>query len=466
MTNQFRMRKYFARLFLPFLFVWFTVMPSRAYAIVPLIAYGVSFVSTAGVTISAADVAGLAIAAAGVAAIAYMKITAPDGSSIAVPAGGSVPAPAAAPNVTPTESTDGTCFVQYGATVYLDVQPACDAMYADQIAPRGDAQYFTHPTAAGTVPLHCQPSVSIGVCNYSYGSSPQSYTLYSSGTSTPAGVVECPSGYVLNGATCDLADARMAVDDKRQDFSRGLNNNFELFSGDQQGSISGIQGTTNTAGDSLSFIGSNGGKPSSVTVVAQPGGGYLITQSTQQQDGAGITYVSNSTINIDATGGIIGNSGSAVSGSLDTNNASAAGGASIVSPAAGAIPAAPASSSPIVFPSDYARVGEAAAAAVPITNSLDTLHNDLSVTTATVDPVLPTEIPGWGNTFTDLLSWQLPAHASACPTPELDLSGVLGAGHTYVMNSHCGLIQDNFDTFNAAMIVVWSTLALFIVLRA
>lgn len=122
----------------------------------------------------------------------------------------------------------------------------------------------------------------------------------------------------------------------------------------------------------------------------------------------------------------------------------------------------------ITFPSDYARQGEAATAASTLASRLDVLHGDLSTTTATTDPAVPLvdEMPGWGNTFTDLLSWQLPAHTSICPTPELDLSGVLGAGHTYVMNSHCGLIQDNFGTFNAAMTVVWSMLALFIVLRA
>ena len=451
-------------------------MPSRSYAIVPLVAMGFTAVTSAGVTFTAADIAGLAIAAGGLAAIAYMEITAPDGSAIAIPvAAPVVPAPDAAPTVLPT--TNGLCRPSIGTT--STVQAACSYVLNLDYANHPNGRYLGTVTSTGDpLPAACNPSANIGTCFYEThyvdgsGSTNNTYTIYSSTTSN-LGSLTCSQspGYVLVGSNCVLSDARVAVDDNRQDYFFDNSLGYRPYPGDQIGTIEGIQGTTNASGDTISFIGSNNGKPSSVSVVAQPGGGVLITQSTQEQDAAGTSYVRNNSITFDASGAIGGNSGYSNSGSLDTNTITPAGGATVVEAPPGAIsanPTSPAESSPIVFPSDYARQGEAAAAAVPITTKLDTLHGDLSNTIATIDPVLPVagDMPGWGNTFTNLLSWQLPAHTSTCPTPELDLSGVLGSGNTYVMNSHCALVQDNFAAFNAAMTVVWSMLALFIVLRA
>jgi hypothetical protein len=125
-------------------------------------------------------------------------------------------------------------------------------------------------------------------------------------------------------------------------------------------------------------------------------------------------------------------------------------------------------SSPVIFPNDYARTGEAAAAANILAPKLDTLHQDLSVVANVADPleVDQATMPTFGTTFDNLKAWNLPAHASTCPAPDIDLSSVFGAGHVYHFNAHCQLVQDHFAALQAAMMVCWSLMAMFVVLRA
>lgn len=86
------------------------------------------------------------------------------------------------------------------------------------------------------------------------------------------------------------------------------------------------------------------------------------------------------------------------------------------------------------------------------------------------DPTDPdwtaSEILTLKNFPTFLLGWHVPAHASTCPQPQLDLSGYLGEGKVYIMNSHCQLVQNNAAILQASMMLVYSIMALFIVLRA
>lgn len=432
-------------------------MPSRSYAIVPLIAFGVSAVSTAGVTISAADVAGLAIALAGVAAIAYMNITAPDGSSIAIPLGEPVPLPYAPPTMEPIPgelryTVQPWAYCSSGAISTADALVSCQEMAACDKAGRLaiGASWWWVIDGVDLPTSKCLGHDSGSGGSYPIGS-------FTSGTTLP----HCSDGYTLVNGVCNLtSDPRLIVHDNREDFSRS-GETFSPFAGDLVGVIEGIQGTTNAAGDTISFVGSNAGEPSSLSVVALPGGGYAITQSTQLQDASGITYVSNASVSFDSAGGLVSTSGSALSGSLDTNTASLSGGAVFVGAPAGSIPATPASSQPIVFPTDYARQGEIAAAVAPVTSALTS-------TSSVADPIEPllTDMPGWGDTFSGLTGWGLPAHVSACPTPSMDLSRVLGAGSVYTMTAHCDLFAAHAVTFQAVMIVVWSILALFIVLGA
>lgn len=108
----------------------------------------------------------------------------------------------------------------------------------------------------------------------------------------------------------------------------------------------------------------------------------------------------------------------------------------------------------IQFPSDYARQGEAQAAA-------DSIKARLENTQDINDPVMPSEFAHFGDTFNNLLGWQLPSHNSQCPTSSFQF-----LDNTYVIDTHCQLINDHFDLFRSVMAVVFVLLALFVVMRA
>lgn len=68
------------------------------------------------------------------------------------------------------------------------------------------------------------------------------------------------------------------------------------------------------------------------------------------------------------------------------------------------------------------------------------------------------------NLMPDLKSFTVPGHTSQCPTAHFDLSMVhLGA---YTIDAHCNLFDQNRAVIQAAMLVVWTLAAVFIVLRA
>lgn len=122
----------------------------------------------------------------------------------------------------------------------------------------------------------------------------------------------------------------------------------------------------------------------------------------------------------------------------------------------------------VQFPGDYAKTGEAATAAAGLGTKLDTLHGDLTTQTTVADPPALTgvDMPGMGSTFDAIKGWTLPTHTSTCPQPQIDLSGVLGAGRVFTLSTHCQLAQDHFPVLQAAMMVVWTIAAMFVVLKA
>lgn len=274
----------------------------------------------------------------------------------------------------------------------------------------------------------------------------------------------CPSGSILTGSapnqTCVVDNPHMLADDNRRDYTRS-GQVYSPISGDLVGTITGIQGTTSTSNDSLSFVGSNNAnEPTSITSVANVGGGTTITQTTQKTDSGGSSYLKVSSLTTDSGGMIVSRSSANFSGSLNTGAANSAGGAATVAAPSGSLSPAPGAGGS-TFPGDYARSGEAAAA-------MGTVNSAVTTTGTVADPVEPlvADMPGWGNTFDNLTGWSLPAHSSACPQPSMDLSNILGAGSVYTMSAHCDLFNGIAPTFSAVMMVVWSILALFLVLGA
>lgn len=120
------------------------------------------------------------------------------------------------------------------------------------------------------------------------------------------------------------------------------------------------------------------------------------------------------------------------------------------------------------WPDDYARAGEAAAAAGQINSHIDALKGSvdgikdkLTDSQSLNDPTLPAWSDPWGNAFDSLKGWQLPGHTASCPAPSFDWNG-----HSYAISTHCQLWSDHADTLAGAMVVVWLVAALFLILRA
>ncbi len=117
------------------------------------------------------------------------------------------------------------------------------------------------------------------------------------------------------------------------------------------------------------------------------------------------------------------------------------------------------------WPSDYSRTGEASAAADSINATLGPkLDKLVETSTAAGDPPVPGngDYTDFGTTFSSLLGWQLPGHTSQCPTASFNTPW----NTAYTIDSHCQLITNHWSALQAAMAVVWTIVALFIVLRA
>lgn len=70
-----------------------------------------------------------------------------------------------------------------------------------------------------------------------------------------------------------------------------------------------------------------------------------------------------------------------------------------------------------------------------------------------LDPIL--------NLMPDLRNFSVPGHAAECPKPSFSVWG-----KSYILDSQCGLIEGNRSIIEAAMLLVWTIAAVFIVLRA
>lgn len=482
MTNNFRMRKYLARVLLPILTIWLCVMPGRAYAfgglVAPLVvrmggtatlAYGVE-VSTwlhAAVLSMTFDTSSATGGTSTQASTGALTVSLNPKSPVPTPAGWTAPAAGQIQPAPPSTATSqGTTLYRLGSTgaTGTTASAACVANHGvwNSYFGRCDSVPYADCTAAGFTNCPAYANLTIGTV-----------TTYA-----------CPAGYTVNGSTCNLSDAtvvRKPADSQCQMVRNTTAGTFAPDSTDPDcdnvvaNSNNGTAVPIGAAAKGLFY-------DKSITITRDDG-----TQTTYQllnTGGGQVQYLhydatSNTTQYVtaqfsapavDGTTTLDGYSQSTLPGGGSLSGAAPSGGISSTggSMTSGAVGTTSGGTGGATFPSDYARSGEATSAANGLGTKLDSLHGDLSNTTNTTDPTEPTvaNMPGWGNTFTNLVSWQLPAHSSACPTPSLDLSNVLGAGKVFSFDAHCTLINNHFQALNAAMTVVWSMLALFIVLRA
>lgn len=456
------MKKNLLAVLLSFSLVFFPARNSDA--ILPVLGVALGYTAT-GATLTAGveTVVMGALALIGVTA-AFFTMTAADGSKVVVPmvpgAGGAVPAPSAPatsaqaqhlnPSATYTVTDNGPSLPHACGGSGLSFAAACAATACvggwTQVANNGGSYN------AGV------NSIVDYTCTYWAGG-------YTNQKFYGATSLSCSAGYVVSGSSCVLSDAKLVTQDKRQDVARN-GNTLSVTLGDLHGSLSANVLTTTNSNDTVSISGTGTtGQPMQTNFVTTPSG-TTILQSQQMSDSAGNTYVQTVTATVDLNGTVTSASQSSSNTSLQPDPANP----SLLVPVAN--PSGSISANPTAtgggFPNDYARAGEAAAAAATINAKLDTLHHDLSDTTTVADPLAvdPTTMPSFGTTFDNLKAWNLPAHTSTCPAPDIDLSGVFGAGHVYSFNAHCQLVQDHFAALQAAMMVCWSLMAMFVVLRA
>lgn len=456
MVNLFKWRVVCSRILLPVLTVWLCVMPGRSYAYVPAAigGYGLPTLPESGSYAAAAGGAAITVGAAAFAVgmvIGYYGLEyllgdgTPEHVRIPLTEAQSVPPPSPPGSVAALQSA------------VFDVDPMSDC-WATVVHNCPDMGTFNCTGAAVNVvtidALHVD-------CHISSTNWPnwQDNTVYHY-TATVSW--SCPAGYTLSGSVCVVVDVRAASPDHSCDFARAGTSLAAIADPDCQAALL-----------KMPFLCANGtctgqgvdsaGQPLTYAITPRVDGGSTLETVTQKVVN-GQTQVTTSTVGISSGGIVVSVSGDVQAGSLPS---STTGGA--VAPVISPSPTQQeAPVQPITFPNDYARTGEAQTAANTLAPKLDSIHHDLSDTVAVVDPVAPVagDMPSWGNTFTNLLSWHLPAHSSACPQPSMDLSGVLGSGHVYTMTAHCDLFNNNAAPLHAAMVVVFSVLAVLIVLRA
>lgn len=129
------------------------------------------------------------------------------------------------------------------------------------------------------------------------------------------------------------------------------------------------------------------------------------------------------------------------------------------SPGSGPVSGTGTDGDPPLFPDDYAS-GVPSSDIGGVGIKLDRLHNDLTEETLAGDPFISgAYMPGVGITFDGILGWTLPTHTSTCPQPQIDLSGVLGAGRVFTLSTHCQIAEEHFPVLQAAMMAVWTIAA-------
>lgn len=465
-----RLRKFAARLLLPFLTIWLTVMPTRSYAFLAVIPVAASFALSGGARIAVQQITAAAIGIT----LAHFALSKVDSSGNALPGEVRIPVsdapamaiPSPAPASTASPQNIGVCKARFNAD-FSSVGSACNAMISAWF-PGGSLQ----SNSGDPLPVGCIGNTNIGICYFRTAEGvSDSYPIYSS-MSSHLPYLQCPAGYTQSGSTCVLSNPALVPvpSDNNLDYrySAGAFTSPSTTDPDFDASTSNAVSqllssatiTGNASGIRVAVGGSTGGSsnaPVVYDVEAVQGGGVRIIERASIVSSSGDSGIQTKTITINSAGVIGSVAQTTTTGTISYPAATTSGtvDASQVNVQTGADPIAPS------FPSDYARSGEAAAAVVPLVNALTN-------TTAVADPsdLTATDMPGWGNSFDNLRGWSLPNHVSTCPTGQLDLSSVLGAGKVYAFDAHCQLINDNFAQLRAAMMVVWTIAALFLLLRA
>lgn len=477
MINKFRMRKLLTRALFPFFFLWCCIMPRLAYSGVPAAIPVLQAFAGAGTQVASLPSMAAANAAAGVAANdAVFAAASGLGMVDLLGAAGLVAVGASIGYIAMGGLVDGLSRIplssdpalQLAAPVAPSVNPApvLSTIYQIYDANGLGGKYGSYPTqdaacaaSGGTMGQYMGQAV----CNYPPSACGVAVFCSPAGSfsSMPSATTStCSSGYAVSGNFCVLSDARLAVNDGALDLSKDASG-FHILP-----DINAVQNSKPTIlpSGAVTLAGlTPAGQPAQITISPMSNGGTQIQTNLQSNQGTTST-VTSANYTLDPAGVVTSASGGTQAASLPIDPATQT--SPGVNPTQGT-QVNPAQN-PFIFPSDYARSGEAQTAANTINPKLDKLHDDLSITTPVSDPVLPdpATMPTFGTTFDSIIGWRVPGHSSVCPKPSVDLSNILGPGHIYTLESHCTLADQYFPDIRNAAIVAWTIMALFLILRA
>lgn len=280
----------------------------------------------------------------------------------------------------------------------------------------------------------------------------------------------CPPGYASQSGNCVLVNARQVTDDKTCDL---LLANGQFATADDMNCPSTVSTDKLSPmirdGKVVAYGTNSNGQPLVFTV--SPGASATTLSVQEQIQTATQTQVQTTTATLNpATGEVVAVQTSVAPGSISSPSAAS----SPTTATADSTNTPQVSTSPntqlapnIQFPTDYARQGEAQAAANPIKTSVDKLGD---VSNASLnDPVNPDsaefENGFFKNTFNGLSAWTVPGHVSECPKPDLSYT-VFGHYTHIILDAHCTLYESVKPLVAVAFNVVWVVVALFIVLGA
>lgn len=430
---------------------FFAIVPAkRSEAIVPLVAFGmtVQALGAGGAVVSSNLLAatGTALIGGTIVALAITPSSLADGTN---------PLPIRVPTTTDQAKTDAVMpgpSAPTGSEVLPGIAIPSDA-YCNRCA-------TTSTSSCGYRELCSVCASGYGTTGYCLRSlSDGTYTgdVYTSQTTQP----HCAAGYTYTNSSCVLSNPRAAVADGNVDYKRDATGVVSLSDADSA-KAAGYSYSPGTG--QIAVFGQGSDNALRVINVGKDGSGNTtVTIQTQGTAAGGTTTVNTQGYTLSGTTGQV----LSYSGSNATGTISLAGSTPTVSTgtAAGVIDNVGAGTGTgtgeIVFPTDYARAGEAAQAANTVKTSVDQLKDKLNNSETVNDPTVPDWADHWGATFNPLKAWSMPGHSSVCPT-----SGFEWNGATYTISSHCQLIADHWSGLQSASVVVWTLFAIWILLGA
>lgn len=280
----------------------------------------------------------------------------------------------------------------------------------------------------------------------------------------------CAAGYSLSGGTCVLTNPVAAVQDNKVDYKRDSTGVVTASDADAS-KASGYSYVPGTG--QITVYGQDTNNAVRVITVGKDSSGNTTISTYAQTSAAGGTSIVNSQVYTlsGSTGQVL-----SVTGANSTGSISLAGSAPAITTGttAGVVDVAGSGagtgSQSLVLPTDYARAGEAANAASSINTKLDVLHRDLTEKGADVSVPVSPEASAFSNaffngTFGNLLAWRLPSHTSECPTVTFDYM-MFTSRQRHVMDAQCTIAEQIRPVFSVVMVVVWTIVALFVLLGA